>query len=451
MVTKSIEELRREARVLFPSSPAITGFGGLVRRRIMEWMTKTELERVISDGALPLASSYVKGVDVFRADTFLYRDPERDGEIITITRTELLDRTITKAVEEAVPADDKLTGGDKVESLGDGKEGEIMSDANDVAQLAQLLLKVTGGGAKQLDESRVRELVELAFAKAESEGRFGARQLVVSVNDAPGVEVGIQHREFDVLLQLIAARIPVYMVGAAGSGKTSAAGAVADALGLPFWSMSLGQQTSKSDLLGYCVPGTGEYKPSCVRLAYEGGGVVLLDEMDSASAASMTALNAILANGRVTFPDGETVHRHADFVVIAAANTFGQGADRQYVGRNQLDAATLDRFFFLEWGYDRALMGALVGAKPKGAYPARVKSAHGLTAQQWHDYVCACMDVVASSKLRHVVSPRALIYGATMIQGFSEWTFSREELLQGLIYRGCSEDVRRAIDSGAKL
>jgi hypothetical protein len=32
------------------------------------------------------------------------------------------------------------------------------------------------------------------------------------------------------------------------------------------------------------------------------------------------------------------------FVCIAAANTFGTGADRQYVGRNQLDESTLDRF-----------------------------------------------------------------------------------------------------------
>ena len=31
-------------------------------------------------------------------------------------------------------------------------------------------------------------------------------------------------------------------------------------------------------------------------------------------------------------------------MVIATANTWGNGADRQYCGSNQLDAATLDRF-----------------------------------------------------------------------------------------------------------
>ena len=36
--------------------------------------------------------------------------------------------------------------------------------------------------------------------------------------------------------------------------------------------------------------------------------------------------------------------KHEDFVAIGAANTFGAGADAQYVGRNALDAATLDRF-----------------------------------------------------------------------------------------------------------
>jgi cobaltochelatase CobS len=36
--------------------------------------------------------------------------------------------------------------------------------------------------------------------------------------------------------------------------------------------------------------------------------------------------------------------KHPDFICIAAANTYGRGADRQYVGRNELDESTLDRF-----------------------------------------------------------------------------------------------------------
>jgi hypothetical protein len=45
--------------------------------------------------------------------------------------------------------------------------------------------------------------------------------------------------------------------------------------------------------------------------------------------------------------------------VCAAANTYGTGADALYVGRNQLDAATLDRFYVVEMDYDRKLEAKL--------------------------------------------------------------------------------------------
>ncbi|MCH7728630.1 MAG: hypothetical protein IH991_19420, partial [Planctomycetes bacterium] len=66
----------------------------------------------------------------------------------------------------------------------------------------------------------------------------------------------------------------------------------------------------------------------------------------------LVVVNAALANGHLRLPDGTTVDRHADFVCAAAANTFGTGADRQYVGRNQLDAATLDRFAACRLAFD---------------------------------------------------------------------------------------------------
>ncbi len=43
---------------------------------------------------------------------------------------------------------------------------------------------------------------------------------------------------------------------------------------------------------------------------------------------------------------------HENFRVIAAGNTFGNGADYDYVGRSQLDAASLDRFAMIRIDYD---------------------------------------------------------------------------------------------------
>lgn len=54
-------------------------------------------------------------------------------------------------------------------------------------------------------------------------------------------------------------------------------------------------------------------------------------------------INAALANGEIETTTG-TVLRHPECIIIATSNTFGNGADRQYVANNQLDASTIDRF-----------------------------------------------------------------------------------------------------------
>lgn len=46
------------------------------------------------------------------------------------------------------------------------------------------------------------------------------------------------------------------------------------------------------------------------------------------------------------------VEAHPDFRVVAAGNTIGQGASYTYVGRNQLDGASLDRFAMVNIDYD---------------------------------------------------------------------------------------------------
>jgi cobaltochelatase CobS len=90
---------------------------------------------------------------------------------------------------------------------------------------------------------------------------------------------------------------------------------------------------------------------------YEDGGVFLFDEIDAADSNTLLVLNSALANGQMALanrPDAPVARKHPDFVAIAAANTFGTGADRQYVGRNQLDESTLDRFRIgqVEMDYD---------------------------------------------------------------------------------------------------
>lgn len=274
-----------------------------------------------------------------------------------------------------------------------------------------------------IDESRVKEI---ARGVVEEVIRDNVRVLDIKVNDAPPIRVEGAHVEFDTVMALVANRLNVMMVGPAGSGKTSLAHQAADALGLEFYSISCGPQTSKTDLMGY-MDATGNYVPSLFRRAYEGGGVFLFDEMDAANAAVLTIINAATANGSAGFPD-KVVERHADFVVCAAANTYGRGADRQYVGRQKLDEATLDRFLPVEIGYDDRIERALAAGN-----------------QKWLETVWAVRRAVDDLKVRHIVSTRAVANGAKLLAA----GMARDKVMELVLWKGLDSGTREQVRARA--
>ena len=208
-----------------------------------------------------------------------------------------------------------------------------------------------------------------------------------------------RHAVFADVLAALSVRENVYLVGGAGSGKTTVAAQAAEALELPFY--STGAVGMAYQLQGF-INAEGKYMETDLYRAYTGGGVFLFDEIDASSAQALLAFNAIAANDLAAFPCG-TVKRHPDFVIIAAANTFGAGADAQYVGRSQLDAATLDRFAFIPMDYDEKLELAI---SPNDA---------------WTRHVQAFRRAVRELKLRHVVSPRASIKGGKLLSAGLSW------------------------------
>lgn len=162
---------------------------------------------------------------------------------------------------------------------------------------------------------------------------------------------GTMPAEFQRVLKLAQARKNTLLVGPAGCGKTFMAEKVAEALDLQFSAVSCTAGMGESELKGWLLPiGSGgkfSYVSSQFVERYENGGVFLLDEIDAADPNVLVFINQALANGSFFLAhryDNPQVKRHKDFICIAAANTYGHGADMMYVGRNQLDAATLDRF-----------------------------------------------------------------------------------------------------------
>lgn len=153
------------------------------------------------------------------------------------------------------------------------------------------------------------------------------------------------------------------LVGPAGSGKTIAAGQVAEALGLTFGHVCLTAGASETWLFGRQTP-NGFIEAAFSEL-FRQGGVFLADEMDAADPNLLLAINTALANGELYNPiSGQHAKRHENFVFIGACNTFGKGADGVYTGRSRLDGATLTRFVKIHVDYSEEIEEQVCPNKP---------------------------------------------------------------------------------------
>ena len=289
--------------------------------------------------------------------------------------------------------------------------------------------------APGIDEDAVRRIVREEIPAPPT--------IRIQVPDRPEVEMARQHERFPLLLQVLACGLNVLLVGPAGTGKTTAARRAAEALGLGFSCLSVGPQTSKSDLLGFVDAG-GTYRESLFVQCYRDGGVFLLDEIDAGNAGVLTTLNAALAGDVMATPAG-MVNRSPRFVCVAGANTYGQGASRQYVGRNQLDAATLDRFAVVDWPVDEGLEAAMVGL-PAPAPVLDLGRGGLLDAAGWLARVRAVRAGCEKQQVRAVVSPRATQAGVALLAA-GVGRFWVEEMV---LWRGMPAEARTRVEGGAK-
>ena len=192
-----------------------------------------------------------------------------------------------------------------------------------------------------------------AFVKSE----YGtiSRQVELKVLDKVVLKE-TTHEKFDQVLQLVQLGKAVYLYGPSGTGKNIIAHQIAKALQTDFYFNNAVQ--NGFSLEGY-TDANGKYIETEFYRAFTKGGLYMLDEMDASVAEVLILLNAALANGYFTFPGIGQVKAHKDFRVIAAGNTKGSGASREYNSRNELDQATLNRFLFVEINYSTQIENSL--------------------------------------------------------------------------------------------
>ena len=188
-----------------------------------------------------------------------------------------------------------------------------------------------------------------------------ARPVVTEVNvtSSHGTHkvTGKTHKEFARTCKLVEMGLPVYLYGPTGTGKTTLAKQVAEALGLPFYKMGAAQ--TKYDYTGYNDAG-GNYIATGLAQAVINGGVCLCDEVDGSQPDALLCINA-LRDGDAIELGGKMYQPHKDFRLIVTANTVGTGTTEEYTGRAALDAAFLNGFIKIKVDYDPEVELAAAG------------------------------------------------------------------------------------------
>lgn len=192
----------------------------------------------------------------------------------------------------------------------------------------------------------------------------------------------------------------IWMVGPAGCGKSTIARNTAKELDIPYLCISCGIGTSATEFTGYKYPTREATK---FAEFYAKKSIILIDEMTALDPSVAQVINAALANGEIETTTG-TVLRHPECIIIATSNTFGNGADRQYVANNQLDASTIDRF-----------TGAIIEVNYSVKYESQFD--HEVV-----DYIYLLRNCIKINLLRRIASTRMIQAAEKMKKvGMSDW------------------------------
>lgn len=253
---------------------------------------------------------------------------------------------------------------------------------------------------------------------------------------------GEQHPAFADVIAFMQARLPVYIYGPTGSGKTFSTKMIAEeVLKLPFYRKVMSSQASESYLLGY-ANAQGTYVEGIAYKAYKDGGVLLIDEIDNGNANINTVVKQLSDSNSCFFPVVGNIPKHKDFYIVANANTIGNGATKQYVGRAPQDAAMLNTFAFVHWPYDTRFEERIALAEYK-AYGGKDEN----LAKKRIDDFWKMRRAIEELAINHILSSRNLIH----IMRLVAIGVHVNKITRAIIARGLEKDQFTKIVNKANL
>ena len=285
-----------------------------------------------------------------------------------------------------------------------------------------------------LDEVKV-----LILEALEKQGKPEPRVLEIKQDSKPPVTIEGGHAYLDRVVKLVAAGIPVYLWGPAGSGKTTAAMQVAKALSRESEIDTLDPSTFRSMIQGYMTPDGKPVHTSFTRCWTE-GKLYVADETDNGPGHVQTLFNSALANGHAPLAWGN-MERGANFGFVGTGNTPG-APTRAFPDRRPMSAAFKDRLYFVYWPIDPRIEAEIGQTGLSTTLPAR--KPRKITATAWVEWVVKLRAWAETNMPTLMITPRASILGIKAL----ELGETPAEVAAGLIFRGCdSEMVTKAMNA----
>lgn len=279
---------------------------------------------------------------------------------------------------------------------------------------------------------RLEAMIDALTGQVEDLEKRTPRTIEVQIPERQPVEVdGLVHEAFTEVLTVMLAGELVYLKGPAGTGKTTLAETLGEALDLPVHVDSMHEMMTLEDMVGFLSPTTGQVVRSTLAeallYAFSFGGVVMVDEIDGGNGNAVKGMNNLAIAKEFHFPGTDApVKRHPDFHLIASANTFGTGPDAEYVGANAIDASTLNRFSMVPVGYDQNIESTL--------------ASEFLSGERLDVYLTFCWQArkqIADEQI--IFGTRNVVGGARLLAAGMAW----DRVLEVRLLPGAGDDIVR--------
>jgi hypothetical protein len=285
-------------------------------------------------------------------------------------------------------------------------------------------------------EDIIRKTAEKVFRDEAS------RTVILQTSDRK-IKINGAHCQTADLAQLIAARRHTYIYGPRGTGKTHVVLQLCAALNLRVYMESGNPFFTPHDYKGY-MNAMGSYTATALYrfLTCAEPCALFIDEFDRQRVDAPSVLNSLLAQGHITFPNGETHHLRTDGtqVIIASGNTAMRGGSTAYAAASKQELSTIDRFFYLYWQIDENLESNIAqGISPK----------HSATWVSWIRAIRAWYSKPENRNMEEdAPSPRATFDGLTALE---TTTLPVTLIADGAVFKGIAQEVKAKVLAACPL